>query len=202
MSRIGIFLDRDGTIIEEVNYLSSPKELHLLPRSAEAIKIANDLGLKVIIATNQSGIARGILTEEQLEVIHNALIENLRRNGANIDGVYYCPHHPDTGLPEYRKDCTCRKPKPGMILQASKDFEIEISKSYLIGDKAIDVETASACGTTSILVQTGYGQEELKICRMKNIPVDYVAADLLDAIKFIEEKFNKEQNQNATIKIS
>jgi D-glycero-D-manno-heptose 1,7-bisphosphate phosphatase len=197
MNRIGIFLDRDGTINKEIDYLCSPSELHLLPQSAEAIGIANKLGLNVFIITNQSGIARGILTEEQLDLIHKTLISKLHTAGAKVDAIYYCPHHPDTGLPQYRKDCDCRKPKTGMLLQASKEFTIDLSKSFVIGDKMIDIQTGIACGANSILVLTGYGKEELKLCRTHKISIDFIASNLIEALNFIKEKINKEQHQNA-----
>src|SRR5713101_1275098 len=149
---IGVFLDRDGTINEEVDFLSSSDELHLIEGSAKAIREANQLGLKVFVITNQSGIARGFLTEQQLIKIHDHLIKMLNDLGAHIDAIYYCPHHPELGEAPYRILCDCRKPKTGMLQQAVKQFGINLAKSFVIGDRMIDVQTAQAAGAASILV--------------------------------------------------
>jgi D-glycero-D-manno-heptose 1,7-bisphosphate phosphatase len=187
MNRIGIFLDRDGTINEEVDFLSSPLHLRLIPGSAEAIHEANESGFKVFIITNQSGIARGILTEGQLSEIHKALLTQLGECDARIDAIYYCPHHPDFGEPPYRTACDCRKPRTGMIAMAAQRFGIEIGKSYVIGDRMIDMQTADNCGATSILVLTGYGRQELELCRREGIAVGHVAEDLHGAIRYVKQ---------------
>ncbi|MBA4311553.1 MAG: D,D-heptose 1,7-bisphosphate phosphatase [Chlorobiaceae bacterium] len=202
MNRVGIFLDRDGTIIKEVDYLRSPSQIQLIAESSEAIRIANKLGLHLFIVTNQSGIARGLLTEQELEIIHQNLMAQLKSQGAKIDGLYYCPHHPEVGSDKYRIDCECRKPKTGMLRQASKDHGIDLSRSFVVGDKMIDIQTGNNCGASTILVLTGYGEEELKICRLNKIHIDYVAANLIDAVQYIQEIINKEQPQTATIKTS
>ena len=202
MNRVGIFLDRDGTIIKEVDYLHSPSQIQLLAESSEAIRIANKLGLHLFIVTNQSGIARGLLSEQELEIIHHALITQLNCKDAKIDGLYYCPHHPEVGSDKYRIDCECRKPKTGMLRQASKEHGIDLSRSFVIGDKMIDIQTGNNCGARTILVLTGYGEEELTICRLNKIHIDYVATNLIDAVKYIQEIINKEQPQTATTKTS
>jgi len=185
MGRQGIFLDRDGTINEEVDFLSSPDDLRLIPGSAEAIRQANALGFKVIVVTNQSGIARGLLTEEQLSHIHQRLIDELQHHDARIDAIYHCPHHPDTGDLPYRHDCICRKPKTGMIDQAASDHGIDVRHSFVIGDRMIDVQTGINAGATSILVLTGYGRQELDLCRSSNTRIDHVADNLLGAMEYI-----------------
>jgi D-glycero-D-manno-heptose 1,7-bisphosphate phosphatase len=187
MNRTGIFLDRDGTINEEVDYLSSPLDLHLIPGAAEAIREANESGFKVFIITNQSGIARGILTEERLSEIHAALLSELAAQHARVDGIYYCPHHPDFGESPYRAVCDCRKPGTGMIDAAVKRFGIDIGKSFVIGDRMLDVQTGNNSGATSILVLTGYGRQELELCRLNDVPVGHVADDLLDAIHYVKQ---------------
>jgi D-glycero-D-manno-heptose 1,7-bisphosphate phosphatase len=191
MNRIGIFLDRDGTINEEVDYLSSPLDLHLIPGAADAIREANESGFKVFIITNQSGIARGILTEERLAEIHAALVSALARQHATIDKIYYCPHHPDFGEPPFRAVCNCRKPGTGMIDAAVREFGIDLSKSFVIGDRMLDVQTGNNAGAASILVLTGYGRKELELCRLNGVPVGHVAEDLPDAIHYVKQTFQQ-----------
>jgi D-glycero-D-manno-heptose 1,7-bisphosphate phosphatase len=186
MNTVGIFLDRDGTINEEVDFLTSPKDLKIIPKSAEAIKEANKLGLRVIVATNQSGIARGLLSEKQLGDIHNELLRKLAEHGAYIDKFYYCPHHPEIGEGKYRKDCECRKPGIGMLQRAAKDFGLDLSKSFVIGDKKIDIETGNNAGSIPILVLTGYGKQELEICRTNKLKISYVAENIFDAVQYIK----------------
>ena len=194
MSHIGIFLDRDGTINEEVDYLTSPLDLRLIAGSADAIHEANEAGFKVVIITNQSGIARGILTEDQLAEIHTALLSKLLEHDARVDAILYCPHHPDFGVPPYRTICNCRKPNTGMIDSAAKTLSIDVKKSFVIGDRMIDVQTGNNSGATSILVLTGYGRQELKLCRENEVPIGHVADNLHDAVQFIKQTINQEQS--------
>lgn len=189
-----LFLDRDGTINEEVDFLSSPTEIKLIPRSADAIRIANQLGIKVFIVTNQSGIARGFLTEKKLEEIHNALIQLLSTHNAYIDAIYYCPHHPENGEPPYRTECSCRKPLIGMLERAVKEFNIDLRKSFVIGDKFIDILTGINAGANPILVLTGYGSREVKILDENNIKIPYIASDLYDAVQFVKNSLNKNRS--------
>lgn len=145
-----VFLDRDGTINKEVNFLTNIDDLELLPGAAEAVKKINQAGYLAIVITNQPVIARGEVTLPQLNEIHAKLETLLGREGAYIDGLYFCPHHPDKGFegerPEYKRDCECRKPKAGMVLQAARDFNIDLSASYMIGDRDKDVECGQAAG--------------------------------------------------------
>ena len=134
-----IFLDRDGTIARDVPYCSRPEDFELLPDAAEGIKLLNEHGFKVVIVTNQSGIARGYFTEGMLAEIHDKMITQLAEHGAHVDAIYYCPHHPDD-------NCDCRKPKPKMVLQAAIDLDIDLSQSYVIGDNEMDVELARHAG--------------------------------------------------------
>jgi histidinol-phosphate phosphatase family protein len=134
-----VFLDRDGTIARDVPYCSRPEDFELLPGAAEGIKLLNEHGFKVVLVTNQSGIARGYFTEEMLARIHDKMKKELARHGGHIDAVYYCPHHPDD-------NCDCRKPKPKMVLQAARDLDIDLSQSYVIGDAEIDIELARQAG--------------------------------------------------------
>ncbi|MDI6766524.1 MAG: HAD family hydrolase [Bacteroidota bacterium] len=192
MNDIGIFLDRDGTINHEVDFLHSPTDLNLLPRSANAIHEANMQGWKVFIITNQSGIARGILTEDQLLVIHRTLGQELLKYNAKLDAIYYCPHHPDIGEPPFRKECECRKPKIGMLEKAAAEYNINLKNSFVIGDKMIDVQTGKNSGVTSILVLTGYGKTELELCRKQNVLPDFIANNLYDAIQFVRRTVQNE----------
>lgn len=143
-----VFLDRDGTIAKDVPYCSRPEDFELLPGAGTAIRLLNERGLKVIIITNQSGIARGYFTEEVLERIHHKMRRDLERFGAHIDAIYYCPHHPDDG-------CQCRKPKPGLIHQAARDHGVELSKSFFIGDKPLDIEAGHSAGCKVVLISDG-----------------------------------------------
>lgn len=134
-----VFLDRDGTIARDVPYCSRPEDFELLPGAAEGIKLLNEHGFKVVVVTNQSGIARGYFTERMLAEIHDKMITQLAEHGAHVDAIYYCPHHPDD-------NCDCRKPKPKMLFQAALDLDIDLSQSYVIGDSDMDVELARRAG--------------------------------------------------------
>lgn len=152
-----IFLDRDGTINEYVGFLKKPEELRLLEGAAEAIRLINASGYLAVIITNQPVIARGEVTVDGLDEIHRKLATELGREGAYTDALYYCPHHPDSGfegeVPELKIDCDCRKPKPGLLLRAAKDFNIDMKASYMIGDSEIDVEAGKRAGCTPILIE-------------------------------------------------
>ena len=188
MKHAALFLDRDGTINEEREFISSPQEVQLIPRSAAAIRGANAAGLKVFVITNQSGIARGLLTVNQLEEIHGRLLGLLEAENAHVDGIYYCPHHPDLGDGPYRRECDCRKPKPGMLQQAAMAYGVDLSRSYLVGDRIIDIETGKAAGTSTVLVLTGYGRGEYESIGSNTSGIDYVAEDLYDGWQFIKQR--------------
>lgn len=177
-----VFLDRDGTLIEETGYLRDPGLIRFIPGSIEAIRLLNENGLKAVVTSNQSGIARGLLTEEELKAVQESLQNRLSEKGAFLDGFYFCPHHPEEGDPPYRQDCSCRKPRPGLIRMAQQDLGVDPAESYTVGDRATDLEAGRGAGTKTILVRTGYGQEESG--QMKVLP-DHVADDLLDAVHWI-----------------
>jgi D-glycero-D-manno-heptose 1,7-bisphosphate phosphatase len=183
----GIFYDRDGTINEERNYLSSPDQLHLFPKAAQALIEAQALGYKNIIISNQSGVARGYITEEQVRIVHEALLHLLKNEGATVDAIYYCPHHPETGNPPYRKECECRKPKIGMLLQAARELSLDLRQSFVIGDKLTDIQTAINAGAQGILVKTGYGSQEMNLLQSNNVTTTYIAENVYDAIQFIKK---------------
>jgi len=186
MRRWGVFLDRDGVINEEVGYLSNPEALKLIPGAAQAIRRLNQVRIPVIVVTNQAGVARGYFPEERVHKIHQALSRLLAAEGAHIDRYYYCPHHPTEGIGPYRLDCECRKPRPGMLLKAAKEFGFDLRKCYLVGDKTLDIETGHRAGTRTILVLTGYG-EEMWLHWSAPFKPDYVAQDLREAVEWILE---------------
>jgi len=155
--RPAVFLDRDGTLIEEVNYLAHPEQVRLLPGAAEAVKELNALGIPVVVVTNQAGVARGYFPESRVAEVHARLNELLQAGGARIDAYYMCPHHPDAALEQYRITCTCRKPAPGLLRQAAREWNLDLSASCMIGDKVSDLEAGAQAGCPPILVRTGYG---------------------------------------------
>jgi D-glycero-D-manno-heptose 1,7-bisphosphate phosphatase len=179
-----VFLDRDGTINEEVNYLGDPAQLKLTPGAAKAIYQLNSHNIPVIVVTNQAGIARGYFNEAQMHLVHQALDLMLAPYNAKIDAYYFCPHHPTAGIGDYKTICSCRKPEPGMLHQAAQDLHIDLSKSYLVGDKLTDIQAGNRAGCQTILVETGYGKTESENCQDKTKP-DRIAPDLLDAIDWI-----------------
>ncbi|HNU86153.1 MAG TPA: HAD family hydrolase [Syntrophales bacterium] len=175
-----VFLDRDGTISEEVNYLSRMEQLRLYPQTLEAIRLITDAGMKAVVVTNQSGIARGYFTEDFVRSVHDRINELLRAGGARIDGFYVCPHHPVYGNGIYKQDCDCRKPKPGLLLQAAAELDIDLARSYMVGDMLKDIEAGKNAGAKGVLVRTGYG---VNIVRT-DMPA-YIAEDVLDAVQWI-----------------
>ena len=176
------FLDRDGTIIEDVGYLDECNKVRFLPRVSEAIKLLNGNGFKVIIATNQSGVARGYFSEARVKEINRYVQETLAGLGAFIDKVYFCPHHTEGIIEEYRKDCHCRKPNTGMIEEAVREFDIDLENSFLIGDKISDIEAGHRAGCRTILVGIeGRQSNENEIALM----ADYVAQDLYEAVNWL-----------------
>lgn len=141
-----IFFDRDGVLNEEVGYLFEREKYRRVGGAAEAVKFFNDRNYLVIVVTNQSGIARGFYTEDDVKNLHNFMREDFKKSGAKIDAFYYCPHHPEGTIERYKKICNCRKPEPGMILRACKDFEINPAQSFLIGDSERDIESGKRAG--------------------------------------------------------
>jgi D-glycero-D-manno-heptose 1,7-bisphosphate phosphatase len=180
-----IFLDRDGTLNKDIGYVSTPDRLVLYPWAAEAVHLINESGAMVIIITNQSGIARGMYTEADLDSIHGRMIEELARDGARVDAVYYCPHHPEVGAARYRIDCDCRKPRTGMLSAASREHNIDLARSFIIGDKASDIELAANAGVRGALVMTGYGRETFAHPDRWPCKPAIIAENLLDAVRQI-----------------
>ncbi len=184
--RPAVFIDRDGTLTEEVGYVNHPSRLRLLPRSAEAIRRLNAAGIAAVVVTNQAGVARGYFSEEVLGAVNTALVDQLKEEGAHLDAIYVCPHHPTEGVAPYRMVCGCRKPKPGLLVRAAADHGLDLGRSTLVGDKPSDLVAARAVGARSVLVLTGYGLGEWEY-RRAAFPVapDHVAGDLLDAVDWV-----------------
>lgn len=187
MRNQAVFLDRDGTIIEEVGYLDEFDKMKLLPNAPEAIRLINAAGMKAVVVTNQAGVAKGFFDESFVQEVHRRLNAELLNAGAHIERFYYCPHHPEEGLPPYRRTCSCRKPAPGMILEAARELKIDLTQSFFIGDTARDMEAAAAAGVKGILVKTGYGRDNLD---GRGNPV-YIAEDLLAAVRWLLEELRR-----------
>lgn len=186
MAYQAVFLDRDGTINEEAGYLDHPDRFKLLPRAGEAIRLLNRSGLKAVVVTNQSGVARGYFPESMVLKIHRRMEDLLKEEGAYLDGIYYCPHHPDVGEPPYRMRCGCRKPETGLVDLAIKKLNIDCSISYSVGDRMADIEFGRRIKARSILVLTGYGRKEWDLNRGRGtVAPDHAAQDLFEAVQWI-----------------
>ena len=188
-----VFLDRDGVITQEPPYYAHKlSQLELLPKSADAIRLLNEKEFLVVVACNQAGIAHGYYREEDAILFNQAMKDNLAREGARIDAVYYCPHHPEARIERYRVNCNCRKPEPGMLTRAGKELSLNLKQSFMVGDKLSDIEAGKRAGCKTIMVKIGQGFEELKA---KHVECDYIADDLYDAVKHIIGMPDKTQNQ-------
>jgi D-glycero-D-manno-heptose 1,7-bisphosphate phosphatase len=184
-----VFLDRDGTLIREVNYLRAVEQIEILPGVAQALRLLRERGFKLVMVTNQSVIARGGLSETGLQEIHGALSAKLGADGATLDAIYYCPHHPTEGIGEFRVACTCRKPNTGMIERAVKDLDLDAAQSYVVGDQMTDVELAHRVGAAAILL--GRDEAAADAARAANVAV---VDDLLQAARWIIERANQSQS--------
>jgi D-glycero-D-manno-heptose 1,7-bisphosphate phosphatase len=178
-----VFMDRDGTISEEVGYINHPSRFRVFPYSAAAVKLLNENGWLAIVVTNQAGVARGYFPEGMVGAVHDLLTSELESEGAHLDAIYYCAHHPAVGEPPYRLDCDCRKPKPGLILKAAKEFDIDLAQSWMIGDRYSDIEFARNAGVKSALVLSGYGRGEWEHQRSGQHQPDLISENLLEAVR-------------------
>lgn len=184
--RPAVFLDRDGTINEQMGYINHICRFQLLPGAATAIKKLNDANIPVVVVSNQSGLARGYFPEELLVSVHDKMAGLLAEKGAHVDGIYYCPHHPEAKEERFRKACSCRKPKPGLVLQAAEEMQLDPRRSFVVGDRWSDIKTAANCGAQSILVRTGYGRgDEQYIGPSQVIQPDHKVEDLQEAVDVI-----------------
>lgn len=185
MKRKAVFLDRDGTVIEDKGYICCYKEVEIYPFTVEAIRMMNQKNYEVIFITNQSSIARGICTPEQVEILHQRLIEELRRQNAVVAGVYYCPYHKDGVVEEYSKESEFRKPGTGMILQASQEHHIQIQGSYFAGDNITDVMAGFQSGCKTVLLRTGQGMKWISQLREQSVKPDFIMDNILELAEFL-----------------
>ncbi len=188
MKKRAVFLDRDGTINKDVGYPNSYGMIDIFSYSYEAVKKINQAGFLAVVVTNQSGIGRGYIEEKNLHDIHRQMARDFGQHGARFDGIYYCPHYEASDRPEYRGDCACRKPNPGMARRAVHDLDIDLSQSYMIGDKVEDILFGKNIQASPILVLTGFGAKSLPKLREKGMEPAYVADTLLGAVEWILEK--------------
>ena len=184
--RSAVFIDRDGTINEQRGYINHISQFVLLPGVGEAISLLNKNDHIVVVTSNQSGVARGYFPIELVQEIHKFMELKLKNDNAHVDGIYFCPHHPDGVVPEYSRECSCRKPNVGLIKQAEVELDIDIETSYVIGDRLLDIEFAHNANLPGILVLTGYGKGEVQYSMPhESIAPAYVAEDLLRAVQWI-----------------
>lgn len=169
-------------MLEEGNYVDRLDRLIFFPYTIDAIRMLNDEDLAVVVVTNQSGVARGMYPESFVVAAHQYIDERLRAGGARVDGYYYCPHHPEGSVAELRKDCECRKPRPGQLLQAAKDLDLDLPQSFIVGDRWKDIEAGKAVGARAVLVRTGYGREAE---HAKPADDTLVADNLIQAVTWI-----------------
>ena len=184
MTTPAVFLDRDGTLVEEAGYLDRLERMVLLPYSIDAVRLLNRAGYRVVVVTNQAGVAHGHFTEEFVRGLHQHLAERFRVGGALIDAFYYCPHLPAARVEAYRSECECRKPKPGMVLRAQRDLGLDLRRSFIVGDQWSDLGLGHAAGVKTILVRTGYGPSVEALPR-DGITADIVVDTLMDAVSWI-----------------
>ncbi|HVA63782.1 MAG TPA: HAD family hydrolase [Terriglobales bacterium] len=182
--RPAIFFDRDGTLNQEVGYAGRPEDFHIYPYAAEAVRRVNQQGWAAVVVTNQAGVARGYFPETAVGELHRLLAAHLASAGAHLDGVYYCPHHPEGTVAGYAAACDCRKPQPGMLRRAAQDLDLDLAASWVIGDRGHDVALAHAVGARAVLVRTGFGERELAKGEGGARP-EAVADDALAAIRWI-----------------
>jgi D-glycero-D-manno-heptose 1,7-bisphosphate phosphatase len=179
-----VFLDRDGTLIEESGYLDRLDRLVFFPYSVDAVRLLNRAGFVVVVVTNQAGIARGIVRERFVAEAHRAISERLGAGGARVDAYYYCPHHRTGEVTEYVKECDCRKPRPGMFLRAADELGLDLTRSFVVGDRWHDVAAARAVGSRGILVRSGLGRGE-EAAPQPGLRADIVVDTLIDATAWI-----------------
>lgn len=177
-----MFIDRDGTLIEEAGYLNRLDRLAFFPYTVDAVRALNRGGLAVVLITNQGGIAKGLLDEAFLEKAHGLVIDRLRAGGASIDGIYYCPHHPHGTIEHLSVRCDCRKPKPGLLKQAARELNLDLTGSFVVGDRVKDMQAGRSVGARTVLVRTGYGADEEPSA---GDTADVVVDSLIDAVAWI-----------------
>ncbi len=184
--RPAVFLDRDGTINEQMGYINHISRFQMLPGVAAAIRRLNEARIPVVVVTNQSGLARGYFPAELLTAVHEKMTALLAEQGAHVDGIYVCPHHPEAKREEYRVNCDCRKPKTGLLLRAAAEMGLDLARSFVVGDRWSDLKTAKACGALPVLVLTGYGRGDAQyIGPTQEVQPAFVGVDLAEAVQWI-----------------
>lgn len=191
MKKPAVFIDRDGTINEQMGYINHVSRFQILPGVPQAIRTLNRHGFLVLVVSNQSGVARGYYPLDLVETIHRLMVSRIKEKRGNIDGIFFCPHHPAGSVPGFSYDCDCRKPKTGLIEQACESFEIDLQRSFVVGDMCTDIELAHRAGLKGVLVKTGYGLGEIEYnLPQKTAKPAHIAEDLLDAVRWIVRKQN------------
>jgi D-glycero-D-manno-heptose 1,7-bisphosphate phosphatase len=185
LKRPAVFLDRDGTINEQMGYINHRSRFVILPGVPEAIRLLNENNFLVIVVSNQSGVARGYFPIRLVYEIHDFLLTTLQEKNAIIDGIFFCPHHPQGVVPEYRLNCECRKPRPGLIEQARASFDIDMSKAYVVGDRVSDIELAHRLDLKGVMVETGYGLGDIAYVLPGKTQPSHIAQNLLHAAQWI-----------------
>jgi D-glycero-D-manno-heptose 1,7-bisphosphate phosphatase len=182
--RRAIFLDRDGTLIEEAGYLDRLERMVFFPFSVDAVRLLNRAGYAVVVITNQAGIARGIVNEEFVAEAHRAIADRMQAGGAHIDAFYYCPHHPDAVVERFRVVCDCRKPRAGLLRRAAEDLRIDLEQSFVVGDRWHDLAAGQAVGVRGVLVRTGVGRRDERAPEADTVPAAIVD-NLMEAVAWI-----------------
>lgn len=185
--RPAVFLDRDGTLTIERGYVTTPEDLRLIDGAAEAVRALNEAGVPAVVVSNQSGVARGLMTEEDMALVHEALERLLEGHGARLDAAYYCPNYLEGTDPRYNRDASCRKPALGMLEQAARDLGLDVAGSVMVGDQVSDLEFAANAGMPGVLVATGKGPTELTVAEARGVPVAAFVPDVAQAVTWFLE---------------
>ena len=184
MGKSGVFLDRDGTLLEEAGYLDRLERLVFFPYAIDAVRLLNRAGFPVVVVTNQAGIARGIFKESFVAAAHRHISDRLAAAGARVDAFYYCPHHPEAVVEEFRQACDCRKPQPGMLTRAAADLDLALDRSFVVGDRWHDLEAGQRVGARTLLVRTGYGRTD-EASPKAHVQPSAIVDNVIDAVSWI-----------------
>ncbi|MCU0597207.1 MAG: HAD family hydrolase [Desulfobacterota bacterium] len=199
MKKPAVFIDRDGTINEQMGYVNHVSRFKILPGVPQAIRMLNRRGFRAFVVSNQSGVARGYYPMDLVKTLHQLLLDRIQEKKGKIDGIFFCPHHPSGSVPEFSRDCDCRKPKTGLIQQACSSFEIDLPRSFVVGDMCTDIELAHRAGLAGVLVKTGYGLGEIEYTLpLKTVKPAHIAEDLLDAVRWILEQAGRNKSLKKT----
>lgn len=182
--RRAVVLDRDGTLVEETNFLDRLDRLAFFPYSVDAVRLLNRAGFAVVVATNQSGIGRGLFEESLVMEAHRRMTERFASGGAAVEGYYFCPHHPAAAIAAYRLTCDCRKPQPGLLRRAARDLDLDLTRSFVVGDRWHDLQAGQAVGARGVLVRTGYGRTQEAAPSPAVVPAA-IADNLMGAVSWI-----------------